>query len=263
MPEEGNFQRRAIVQKTNPETTEHQVRFQPERFNSLIYDKAYDAWIDRAFRCPCAVKGAGQALATCNNCLGTGWVFANRIETRIAVQGMKADVRYENWSRETTGMARISARAVDKLAFMDRIILREVEGYYNEILRVKPLLTDLVAYLEYPLILMEDIMLFISDTSPLVHLEEKIDYTVSGENKISFLNPSINQDSVLTARYRHYVTYHIIEMNRDIMKVRTKDCSSSDEDLKEMPINGIARKAHYLFDNNKYDEEKRLIDNSK
>ena len=257
-----NFQKRAVVTKTNSESTEHQVRFEPNRFNSLIFDKGYDAWIDKAYRCPCSVKGAGQPLSTCDNCLGIGWIFANRTETRIAVQGLKADVRYENWTRDTTGMAKISARAVDKLAFMDRIILREVEGYYNEIIRVVIKENEKVAYLEYPLIQMENIMLFNSDIEPLIYLNEGVDYEVVGESKLVFKNANIVEDSTLTVRYRHFVTYHIIDMDRDIMKVRTKQCSYSDEELQNMPIHGMARKAHYLFDNLKYDAEKRLIDNS-
>lgn len=258
-----NFQKRAVVTKTTPESTEHQVRFEPQRFNSLVFDKGHDAWIDKAYRCPCSVKGAGQPLSTCDNCLGTGWVFANRTETRIAIQGMRADVRYENWTKDTTGMAKITARAVDKLAFMDRIILREVEGYYNEILRVRTKNDKFVAYLEYPMIEIEEMMIFVSDSDPLINLELKIDYTVENENKIVFLNPSVNSQSTLTIRYKHFVTYHIIDLNRDIVKVRTKSCSKSDEELASMPINGMARKAHYLFDNNKYDEDQRLIDNSK
>jgi hypothetical protein len=34
-----------------------------------------------------------------------------------------------------------------------------------------------------------------------------------------------------------------------------------EEMLKEMPVAGLARKAHYLFDNMKYEEEDRLIEN--
>lgn len=258
-----NFQKRAVVTKTAPESTEHQVRFQPERFDSLVFDKGYDAWVDKAYRCPCSVKGAGQPISTCDNCLGLGWVFANRIETRVVIQGMRADVRYENWTRDTTGMAKVTTRAVDKLAFMDRIILREVEGYYNEIIRTKVKDGKVVAYSEYPIIKIEDLMMFESDSEPLKYLTQDADYIVDKENKLIFPNLSIDEESfTMTMRYRHFVTYHIIDMNRDIVKVRTKDCSASDETLIEMPINGMARKAHYLFDNNKYDEDSRLIDNS-
>lgn len=258
-----NFQKRATAQTTPPESTEHQVRFEPQRFNSLIHDKGYDVFIDRAFRCPCAVANSGQALTSCNNCLGRGWLFTNRIETRLVVQGIKADVKYENWSKTTAGTAKITARAVDKLAFMDRIILTEVEGYYNEILRTNEDKDgNVVIYTEYPIIEIETLFLFDGDKKPLKRLIENEDYTVEEESKIKLIVSKYpGKNYTLSIRYRHYMTYHIIDMNRDIMKVRTRGCVEPDETQKEMPISGIARKAHYLFDNLKYDEEKRLLDN--
>src|SRR4051812_13252767 len=103
----------------------HSVRFDPSKFNELISDKGYDVYHDKALVCPCSVKNSGSALPNCNNCLGFGFIYVDRTETRLAVQGMKADVRYENWTRDTAGMARVTARAVDKLGYMDRIILRD------------------------------------------------------------------------------------------------------------------------------------------
>lgn len=253
---------KVIISSTPPEIVEHQVRFEPQRFNSLIFDKGYDVYHDKAYRCPCAVKGTGQPLMSCDNCLGVGWTFINRSETRVAIQGMKADVRYDNWTKNTAGMARITARAIDKLAFMDRIILRDVEGYYNEILRVRNYKNKIVAFTEYPIIEIDEILLFDTDKTPLKHLKEGVDFTVENETKITFV-PKYSEDSVLSIRYRHFMTYHIIDMNRDIIKVREKNCTLSDEKLSSMPISGMIRKAHYLFDNNKYEEENRLIENSK
>jgi hypothetical protein len=257
-----NFQKRAIVSRTPPESTEHQVRFETQRFDSLVFDKGYDVFIDKAYRCPCAVKGAGQPLISCDNCLGVGWIFTNRVETRVAVQGIKADIKYENWSKTTAGTARITARAIDKLAFMDRVILKDVEGFYNEILRTRKVANKKVGFVEYPIIDIEDIYLFETDKTPLKKLSEGTDYFIVDESKLEFNNDlSIKDEMTLTIRYRHYLTYHIIDMNRDITKVREKGCLMADENLKAMPINGIMRKAHYLFDNNKYEAEGRLIEN--
>lgn len=259
-----NFTKRATVTKTPPENVSHQVRFEPERFNSLIFDKGYEVYLDKAYRCPCSIKGSGQPMISCNNCLGIGWVFSSRSETRLAIQSIKVDTKYENWTKNTSGTARVTARASDKLGFMDRIILREVEGFYNEIVRTRSLGNKVVAFVEYPIVEIEKIYLFVSDKLPLVVLEEGEDYSVVDESKIQILANSkvVNSESVLTIRYRHLLVYHIIEMNRDIMKVRTKQtCSQVGESNEEMPINGIARKAQYLFDNVKYEQESRLIEN--
>lgn len=53
------------------------------RFERLIYDQGYDAYIDRAMRCPCVDKTSGQASSTCQNCYGRGWFFVNRRETAL------------------------------------------------------------------------------------------------------------------------------------------------------------------------------------
>lgn len=261
--------KRAIISKTSPEAVETQVRFQTKRFDSLIFDKGYEVWIDKAFKCPCSVKGAGQPLSDCKNCLGIGWVFTNRVETRIAVQSINVNVNYENWTKSVAGTAKITARAVDKLAFMDRIILKDVEGYYNEILRVKKIQEDGVEvekfFTNYGIISIEDIMCFVDSDSELMYLKEGVDYELSETNdtEIKIINASLKGiELVATIRYRHFQTYHMIDLNRDITKVREKECLT-DENLKNMPIMGIARKAHYLFDNNKFEESSELIDNTK
>lgn len=257
-----NFQKRAVKQITPAESIEHQVRFEPQRFDSLVFDKGYDTWIDRAYRCPCSIKGAGQPMVTCNNCLGVGWIFRDRIDTRVAIQTIKADIRFENWTKTTAGTAKITARAIDKLAFMDRVILKDVEGYYNEIVRTRKIDEEYIGFLEYPLIDMEDLLLFDGDKEPLINLQLNVDYIIVNESKIIFLKDTYkNKELTLSARYKHFLTYHIIEMNRDIIKVRQKGCLMPEETLRDMPINGIMRKAHYLFDNYKYEAEGRLIEN--
>lgn len=252
-----------IHSKTPAEGVEHQVRFEPQRFDSLVFDKGYEVFIDRALRCPCTVKGTGQALVSCNNCLGTGWIFVNRIETRVAVQQLNANVKYENWSQTTTGMAKITSRAIDKLAFMDRIILREVEGYFNEVVRVRDYKDKKVGFTIYEILEIESIYLFQTDKEPLLPLKEGKDFEVKGGYKIEFNDNYNSMDNMsISVRYRHCLTFHLIDMNRDIMKVRTKTCKASDEQLTNMPIAGLGRKSHYIFDNIKYEQEGRLIENS-
>lgn len=250
-----------IFSKTSPESIEHQVRFEPQRFNSLVFDKGYEVWVDKAMRCPCTVKGTGQALVSCDNCIGTGWIFVNRIETRVAIQSINTNVKYENWSQTTTGMAKITSRAIDKLAFMDRIILREVAGLFNEVVRVMDFKGEKVGFSIYEILDMEEIYLFQGDKVPL-HPMKKDEYDIDGYKIILSSKYNSMKDLSISIRYRHCLTYHLIDMNRDVMKVRTINCEASDEQLRHMPILGIARKSHYIFDNVKYEEEKRLIENS-
>ena len=54
--------------------------------------------------------------------------------------------------------------------------------------------------------------------------------------------------------------YHIIDANRELMKVRERKCSPSDDELINMPISALARKAHFIFDRQTFGQE--LFDNS-
>jgi len=257
-----NWRNKPIGSVTGNENPEHQVRFEPRRFNELVFDKGYEVFIDKALRCPCVGKGTGQALLTCDNCLGVGWFFVNRIETRIAVQQLKADVKYENWSQTTAGMAKITARAIDKLAFMDRIILREVEGFFTEVTKARVFKGSKVCFLIYEPLEIEEIYMFISDNQPLRVLKPE-EYLIDGHKLMLDSKFDDVEKISISVRYRHCLTYHIIDMTRDIMKVRTKEnCAKSKEELSNMPIGGMARKAHYILDNQKYDEAQRLIENS-
>lgn len=261
---------KAIVNKTPSEKVEHSVDFQPWRFNSLVFDKGYDVFIDKSFRCPCVVKGNGNPLPDCKNCLGIGWVFTNRIETRIALQSINSEIKYENWTKTTAGTATITSRASDKLKFMDRIILRNVEGYYNEILRIKDFknesgVIEKCFFTNYEIIDIEDFMIFVGSDSNLKYLKKGIDYELDEniKTKIKIINSSLfDPNLTATITYKHFQTYHVIDMNRDIRKVDSRNCKDEKE-LENMPIKGIARKAHYLFDNEKFDEAKFLIDNTK
>ena len=63
----------------------------------------------------------------------------------------------------------------------------------------------------------------------------------------------------ITIRYIHFPVYHVIDVNRELMKVREgKLCSYEDSVLRQMPILVTARKAHYLFKQQHSD----LFDNS-
>ena len=77
-----------IVNKTQPSLGLPKVGWDVSKFEGLIYNHGYDAYIERALRCPCVDKSTGQAQSTCQNCLGRGWLFVDKRETKIVAQGM-------------------------------------------------------------------------------------------------------------------------------------------------------------------------------
>ena len=254
--------------QTPPASMIPRVGWDVNRFETLIQTQGYDAYIDRALRCPCVDKSSGQALSTCRNCLGRGWIFVDRTETRLIAQHMDSRRQYQDWSEVNRGTASITTRGIDKLGFMDRIILTQLEEYYSEIIR--PILFDgeIMAYPVYEPLKIQRMYLFVSDNQKLVPLDESM-YTID-KNRIVF-NMGI-QDLIyvsdmnvttvseipisITVRYSHYPVYHVIDVNRELMKVREgKFCEVSDEKLRQMPINVTARKAHFIFDAQKWGEE--------
>lgn len=251
--------------QTPPEYVEPRVGWRVEDFEELIYAQGYEAYIDRALRCPCVDKATGQALSTCKNCLGRGWFFVDRTETRLIAQHMDSKKRYENWSEVNRGTASITTRGIDKLGFMDKIILLQLEEFYSEIINPIIFEGELLAYPVYEPLVVTNIFLFVGDATKLLPIPEEM-YKID-KNKIVFDQSliqylpveDVNQkqpNMSVSIRYSHYPVYHVVDVNRELMKVReSRLCSYEDEKLRQMPINVLARKAHYLFDAQKFGEE--------
>lgn len=254
--------------QTPPAAINPRVGWDVNRFDTLIQTQGYDALIDRALRCPCCDKATGQAMSTCKNCGGRGWFFVDRTETRLLAQHMDSKKRYEEWSQVNRGTASITTRGIDKLGFMDRIILTQLEEWFSETLHPALFNGQLTAYPIYEPLDITNVFLFASDAAPLVPLSADM-YSVVG-NKIVFSENVVDLVDLesldirdvneiplhITIRYSHYPVYHVIDMNRELMRVREgKLCGQGyDEHLRQMPINVLARKAHYIFDNQKWDE---------
>ena len=254
--------------QTPPTSMSPNVGWDVNKFETLIQTQGYDAFIDRALRCPCVDKATGQALSTCKNCLGRGWFFVDRTETRLIAQHMDSKKHYENWSEVNRGTASITTKGIDKLGFMDKIILTQLEEFYSEIIRPIYFQGEIIAYPVYEPLKVTDMFLFASDNEKLINIKEdeyvidgnKIVFDLGIQDKISIDDMNVKNKSEIpisiSIRYSHFPVYHVIDVNRELMKVReSRFCSYNDEKLRQMPINVLARKAHYLFDAQKFGEE--------
>lgn len=259
-----------IVDTTPPSLSLPQPIWKPELFESLIHNNGYDVYIERALRCPCVDRSSGQALATCKNCLGRGWFFVDKRQTRVVSQSMANLRRNSDIGEINRGTARITSRAVDRLAFMDKIIFLELVAYYTEVLRPVMYEDELVAYPIYEPIEITNAYVFVGDTVKLLPLNESM-YKIEGNRVVfdeSILDEieatDVNQkqpDLSISVRYSYHPVYHVIDVNRELMKVKERNgCTYSDEKLKNMPLNVLARKAHYIFDQQAFNRE--LFDNT-
>lgn len=254
-----------IAYQTPANVVHPRVGWRVDDFEELIQSQGYDVYIDRAMRCPCVDKATGQALSTCKNCLGRGWFFVDRTETRIIAQHMDSKKRYMDWSEVNLGTASFTTKGSDKLGFMDRVILLQLQEFYSEIIRPQMFEGELLAYPVYEPIDITNIFLYVGDYTKLQPISHEL-YTVD-KNKIVFSQELLNVVPVddmnqkspnisISMRYSHYPVYHVIDVNRELMRVReSKLCGYDDEKLRQMPINVLARKAHYIFDSQKFGEE--------
>lgn len=260
-----------VTAQTPPNLDLPKVGWDIDKFESLIYNHGYHAYIEKALRCPCVDKASGQAMSTCRNCLGKGWFFVDKRETKVISQGMNNQPKNTQTGEINRGIARITTRATDRLGFMDRILLLDLEAYHTEILRPRIWGEDnkLIAYPIYEPLDITNIYLFVGDNVPLLPLTPDM-YSVEG-NRIDFserLLEIVDVDDInakqpnisISIRYSYHPVYHVMDVNRELMKVRERGCYYSDDVLRKMPINVQAKKAHYIFDNQTYDDD--MFDNT-
>lgn len=251
--------KKPIISKTPDSIGNPQVNWDVKKFEDLIFDKGYKSHIERALRCPCIGEANGQANPDCKNCSGTGWAFIEKSETTLICTSMSNRSKYENWSETNMGMVNISSRAEDKLGFMDKVTLIELESWFSQILRLKQSKSEvnkLFSFLVYDPIYVFNVYLFIDSESPLKSLDEN-EYEIK-DNRIIFEKSVIQQYTSLpnpsiSIRYTHNPSYHIIDINRDLIKQKTGiDCKTNEINKSLFPLNCIGRRAHYIPDSPDY-----------
>lgn len=252
-PEHGH--KKATISKTPDSVGNPQANWDLKKFEDLITDKGYRANIERALRCPCTTEANGQANSDCKNCAGTGWAFIEKSETILACTSMSNRSKYENWSETNMGMVNISSRAEDKLGFMDKVTLIELESWFSQVLKLKNSITEptkLFSFLIYQPLYVFNVYLFIDSETPLKSLDES-EYEIR-ENRIIFDKVTLQKytsatNPNITIRYTHNPAYHIIDINRDLIKQKTGiDCKTHETKQALFPLNCIGRRAHYILD---------------
>src|SRR6266403_769426 len=119
---ERNSYIKPVTFEVPPETSALPVpAFIKQDFDDSIYTKGYDSYIEKAVKCPCALKSNGEALINCRNCGGTKYVFINKRLTKMVTQSMNKQTKFLNWSEVDRGTFGVTVRDDDKLAFMDRL----------------------------------------------------------------------------------------------------------------------------------------------
>jgi hypothetical protein len=242
--------------------------FSQNEFDKAIETKGYDVEVEKGLKCPCRIKNTNSANPKCLNCGGSGWLFIAKKKTVAVIQSMNRRTKFLNWSETDRGTIQVTVKGIDRVAFMDKVRVLEVEAIFSqdsEIFLTKD--GKYISFMFYQPTRVEYCFLYKSVEEPLVLLEQGKDFNIE-EDRLVFTNDIIphldeEMEAQITIRYHHNPTYHIIDINREIVKTFSYD-DRFDEDkeipvfgqeqvdqtkLKQlMPVNSVAKKAHYLFD---------------
>jgi hypothetical protein len=259
---------KSVISKTPEQILDPSVRFNVDRLERFVWDKGYDCHLEKALRCPCVNKSTGQALPNCKNCMGFGWFFINKRESRVIIQRMGNNKQFQNIGELTTGTASVTMRAIDRLSYMDKITVMDLEAHFQQIVRPVFSKDKALAWPIYRPLQIDYCFLFKSVDKPLIPLIEGEDYELE-DNRISFkgstlefIKKNAKESTNISIRYSHNPVYHMLEFDRDMFKARTLDCSTQGlDELKAVPVHGVGKKAHYIWDEVK-SETTDLFDNT-
>jgi hypothetical protein len=255
----------SIVTRPAPPTAGGaQATFEPSRFENLILQQGGRVYHERALRCPCAAREAGNSqLTACKNCGGFGWVFINKTETRMVLQHQNLKVSYEAGSERVLGDSSVSTLAKDRLTRMDRITEPDAESTHNQLLQFRYINDDgrWFCYTDYPIKSALSAFLYQSSHTPLLPLVEGTDYTLGDQRIILSEEFDTLTEVTVTLTYVHMPQYYVVELTRGTITVNARGGTEGKKSAVKMPLNALVRKAEFVLDQNSYSGQK-LFDNS-
>lgn len=228
-----------------PSISENRVDFNLNRWASIIEQKGVRVIVKKALQCPCKTQSL-NAVSSCQNCGGTGWLFVNPRETRMVLQGMGITQDTQDWTRLVTGQVRISAMPEEELSFLDKIIRLDGESIFSEVLYFKTVNTLRFAFSSYDIKSIDYIGLFVSPSTPLQRLVVGRDFTFE-KNRIKLTDDFVLPDDefiTATIRYKHAPVLHIFDNSRET--VDNMVYKGGKEELQYLPVSAIARRPHQI-----------------
>jgi len=237
------------------------VDFRKSDFEAAIWNKGYDVIIEKALKCPCKSEGGGTNTS-CQNCGGTGWFFINPFSTRALIHSINLSTEYRAWTEENLGTVSVTVRDIDSISYMDRITLLDTESSYSETLHPRIYNGNLFAFTTYGVVKrILNIYRYIADNALLEKVPET-NYQLVDENKIIFDNSYLGVPHLtFTVRYIHALQFHVLDLPREVMVTNITNIISGKEEITQMPIHAIARRAHYVLDRQNFDKN-YIFDNS-
>lgn len=264
-----NSQPKPIISQTPPNLNgQARADLRKRDFDAAVWNKGYDVYLDKALRCPCRNKNDHQALSSCKNCGGSGWVYLNRYKTKMVLQAMNLDTKFKEWSEERLGTVKITSLTQDELSFMDRITVIDGHSIVNDVIYPVNYFGELRARVNYEIQEIDEIFLFESTGVKLKRLVEATDYEIlldANDKKTNLLkfNAQYNQmaDMTVSIRYQYAPQFHVLDVTRQVMATQEVNKSTGGDIVTQMPISAMGRRSHYVLDEQNYTND-FLLDNN-
>jgi len=220
-------------------------------FDASLWENGYDIILEEAVVCPC--KGlSSDSRSTCENCLGTGWVFINPIKTRAFITSINRTTKFKDWSPEFIGTMAVTLLNANRIGFMDKITLGKNYGLMSEVLTARTSTVTSPTYGKfvfgtYRMTEVRSVFVFNGDTNSLIKLAAA-DYHINDDNSyvldIKTTNLPVDFNGKISVSYRHNVTYNVIDLPHDFRLTKEYSVNGKRKDY-EMPVQAIARKSQY------------------
>jgi hypothetical protein len=181
-----------VSDNTNSIITTPQAILDKTPFEDIIDSKGYSVYVEHMVECPCCDMQDSMPLPSCLNCGGAGRIWIDKTKTNMKCTSMGFNQKYQTWDTMNMGMVSLSYKAKDKLGYMDKVTLIDVETWFTQRVQLKKNrnLEELFGFLIYPPILVYDCYLFVSDEQPLKPVLLNEDFTL--RDKKIILNSTYN-----------------------------------------------------------------------
>lgn len=243
--------RQSIRQATPAsQVNQPQVEFRKDDFHALIGSKGYDIIIEKAVRCPCS-GNSGSPLSNCQNCMGTGFVFINPLQTKAIASGINQSTQHKDWSIERAGTISLTVRDDDQetLSFYDKITFANKYSSYSEILTIRRAEIENVVvnfvFSTYKIKSIIDAFLFVDSETKLTRLTPEQIQINPANPYVAVLNVTlpIDNNGSISLRYKHEIQYNVIDLPHELRGSTIVDNDGKRKNI-ILPMNAIARRSH-------------------
>lgn len=242
--------------------------FNRDDFNNALWENGFSVDHYEAIACPC--KGtSSDHKSDCSNCLGTGWVFINPINTKAFITSINRTTKYKDWSPEMIGTIAVTLMNSNKIGFMDKLVMKKHYGMMSEDLTVRTNLHTVptyqrFAFATYGMTEINSVFVFNGPMNALVKLAAA-DYRINPVNNyvidIKSSNLPAGFNGKVSVSYHHYMTYQVIDIPHDL-RITKSYMNSGKRVEEEMPVQAIARKSQYEMGKASNYEGDNIQDNS-